>query len=844
MKSRILSLVKRYGVRHSCHSLGPRPYVNLDGSAFACLDRVVYDCGRVRLEGWSLGSSLILLSDQPDLVIENRFARADLQTAGVLSAAETDKPGFFVDIPWDGGALHLAVELDGCIHVLDVPFPQSRDWLASLPRVLPDLVWTLGSHPGDVMRVVTRNDDAARLRMRELLGLNTVMVSPRRTIADDLFTTPPVGDVPPPSPITVVIPVYNAFDLLPELLDRVARNTDLPAHVIVVEDASPDERVRPHLRDWAAGRTDGLVTVELLENPENLGFIGSVNRALAAALNRDGPVILLNSDAMVPPGWASRMIAPLLADPTVASVTPMSNDAEIFSVPSICRRIDLAPGTAEAIDAAARHMAPGSARAVAPTGVGFCMALNPAFLRRVPQLDTAFGRGYGEEVDWCQRVRALGGHHLGIANLFVEHRGGASFGSAEKLKLVARNNAMVAERYPSYDRQVQDFIHADPLNAPRLVLALAWAFATASEPLAIFVGHSLGGGAESYLKRRVAQEVAANGAAVVLRLGGPLRWQIELHGPEGAPQAATDSADLLRAIFAQAGARRLIYSCAVGDPDPVSAPTVLLDLVDPARDSVEILMHDFFPLSPSYTLLGSDGRFHGTPAADDTDPAHQAPRPDGTMASLAQWRAAWGALVTAADQVTVFSSSSRALVTAAYPDAAARMSLQPHDDVHPVPRISSRRSGANGIGVLGDIGFQKGAEMLQRLAPALAAQGGALAIVGKVDPNYAPPPEVPVHGQYDLSDLDRIATRYGIDRWLIPSIWPETFSYTTHEALASGLPVFCFDLGGQAEAVGRAPNGHVLPLALADDADGLAVALMRRSAAPDNQTLESQPAEV
>jgi glycosyltransferase involved in cell wall biosynthesis len=33
---------------------------------------------------------------------------------------------------------------------------------------------------------------------------------------------------------------------------------------------------------------------------------------------------------------------------------------------------------------------------------------------------------------------------------------------------------------------------------------------------------------------------------------------------------------------------------------------------------------------------------------------------------------------------------------------------------------------------------------------------------------------------------------------MIPSIWPETFSYTTSEAILLGYPVVCFDLGAPA----------------------------------------------
>ena len=92
--------------------------------------------------------------------------------------------------------------------------------------------------------------------------------------------------------------------MLQEALERVERHTDLPWRLILIEDASPDPQVRPWLRDWAADRDD----VTLLENERNLGFIGSVNRGLTLAMEYGDPVVLLNSDAFVPQGWASRLI--------------------------------------------------------------------------------------------------------------------------------------------------------------------------------------------------------------------------------------------------------------------------------------------------------------------------------------------------------------------------------------------------------------------------------------------------------------------------------------------------------------------------------------------------------
>jgi glycosyltransferase involved in cell wall biosynthesis len=109
------------------------------------------------------------------------------------------------------------------------------------------------------------------------------------------------------------------------------------------------------------------------------------------------------------------------------------------------------------------------------------------------------------------------------------------------------------------------------------------------------------------------------------------------------------------------------------------------------------------------------------------------------------------------------------------------------------------------IGVLGNIGLQKGAGVLRDLSRHLAQTGRArLVVIGNMDPSFALAGPAQVHGSYQISDIAGLVKRYDISHWLIPSIWPETFSYTTHEALATGLPVWSFDLGAQGEAVKRA----------------------------------------
>ncbi len=811
MINRVRGLFQRYAQIHR-HIEAPG-FGLTDGSEplQGHVDKVILAGSHVTFVGWSTADRILLTGADGQSVTRPDIPRQDV--ADVLRLPP--RVGFEISQPYGDGRFSLTVDSGGVNHSHDVaPIPVhhlKRNRRAMALRFL----WTVAKVSPLILRALRHNDPAARAAVKTALGLNAVpQAGPMET---GLFAGADQVAMPDPEPVTLILPVYNAFDLLPEVLQRVVDHTDLPWRMIVIEDGSSDANVRPWLTDWVATRERTHPgQIELILNPENRGFIRSVNTGLARAAQIGDPVILLNSDAFVPAGWASRLLRPMQTHDNVASVTPMSNDAEIFSVPAICQRMPLAPGQADAIDARARDFNPEALLTVAPTGVGFCMAMNPEFLAKVPQLDTVFGRGYGEEVDWCQKVRALGGRHLALPGLFVEHRGGTSFGSEEKLKLVARNNALVSSRYPDYDTEVQQFLSADPMVTARLALALAWAASRHDGPLPIYLAHSLGGGADKYLERRIADDLETTGRpSIVLRVGASMgRWQLELVSDHGTTAGVTDDFAFVETLLAPVTRRHIVYSCGVGDPDPVDLPDHLLRLQQDG-DTIEVLVHDFFMLSPSYTLLDADGIYRGPVEDSRQDPAHQAPQAGASTLTLPQWRQHWGVLMRAAQEIVVFSDDSRTQVLTAFPDLSKRIVLRPHQLLGNVPRIS-RPQGPRVVAVLGNIGHQKGAAVVREMGrridgtPDLYADL-SLVLIGNVDPAYMPPASVPVHGNYRLEDLPGLVARYGITDWLVPSVWPETFSYTTHEALATGLPVYAFDIGAQGDAVARADNGHAVP---------------------------------
>ena len=106
----------------------------------------------------------------------------------------------------------------------------------------------------------------------------------------------------------------------------------------------------------------------------------------------------------------------------------------------------------------------------APTGVGFCMLIKRACLNEVGYFDLeSFGKGYGEENDFCQRAIMLGWKNVIAADIFVWHYGGGSFGY-EKNQRITHAMAVINKKYKTYSQDVERFIKLDPLLEHRKIL--------------------------------------------------------------------------------------------------------------------------------------------------------------------------------------------------------------------------------------------------------------------------------------------------------------------------------------------------------------------------------------
>jgi len=93
---------------------------------------------------------------------------------------------------------------------------------------------------------------------------------------------------------SIVIPAYARWDLLHVLLYDLYKNCSLIEEIIVVNDKPDDADTRNGLAWW---QTSKMLPIEVIETPENLGFLRSANLGLKSAVEDN--IILISTDVRV-----------------------------------------------------------------------------------------------------------------------------------------------------------------------------------------------------------------------------------------------------------------------------------------------------------------------------------------------------------------------------------------------------------------------------------------------------------------------------------------------------------------------------------------------------------------
>ncbi len=245
-------------------------------------------------------------------------------------------------------------------------------------------------------------------------------------------------------PVTVVVPVYKCPDLLDRLLVSLEA-ASFAGGVILVDDHSPDRSTMDLCRKWAGPSAN----ITVISNAWNRGFAASVNAGIKAA-PADDDILVLNSDTVVSRHAVERLKKAAYSRPGVATVTPVSNAAGIFSLPRPKKNNALPPGWSVDFFADFLLFAAGAPYEIVPAGSGFCLYMTRRAIEDVGLFDQLlFDRGYGEDTDFCRRAAGKGFVNLVDMSTFVFHEREASFG-LEKKRLKRRNAGILKALDPLY----------------------------------------------------------------------------------------------------------------------------------------------------------------------------------------------------------------------------------------------------------------------------------------------------------------------------------------------------------------------------------------------------------
>jgi GT2 family glycosyltransferase/glycosyltransferase involved in cell wall biosynthesis len=274
-----------------------------------------------------------------------------------------------------------------------------------------------------------------------------------------------------PRPVLIAALFYRRPDLArrlaASLLPCAEELRAIKGEVLFIND-SPDDPDLSTALDEISAEIGEAFAWRILTNPQNLGFVGACNRAVAEAVDRGVDLLLLNSDTVVVPGAFSEMVRVSRLDPMIGFVNPRSNNATLATLPYQDRFRHAAPAEAEA---GWRQLAERLPQlSYVPTAVGFCLLIRWAILAEFGGFDEIYGRGYNEENDLIMRASRRGYRAVLANHAFVWHEGSSSFGKdADTVALEARNRAILLTRYPEYARLTEGYFTSPEQRAEMLL---------------------------------------------------------------------------------------------------------------------------------------------------------------------------------------------------------------------------------------------------------------------------------------------------------------------------------------------------------------------------------------
>jgi dTDP-glucose 4,6-dehydratase len=258
----------------------------------------------------------------------------------------------------------------------------------------------------------------------------------------------PISDQPK---VSIIIVLFNQAELTLECLRALENAIDVPAEVIIVDNASTD------LTGELCARTIGT---RVIKNHQNVHLLRAVNQA--AVVTRGDAILLLNNDTRVKAGSISAAYQLLKQEANVGAVggKVVLLDGALQEAGSIIWSDGSCLGYG-------RGRQPSDSEFQFRRDVDYCsgafLLVRRSLFEYLGWFDTAFAPAYYEETDLCMRIREAGFRVVYEPRVELSHfEFGSSQSSKAAIGLQVHNRTLFLERH----RTTLQKFHHNPEVAP------------------------------------------------------------------------------------------------------------------------------------------------------------------------------------------------------------------------------------------------------------------------------------------------------------------------------------------------------------------------------------------
>lgn len=604
--------------------------------------------------------------------------------------------------------------------------------------------------------------------------------------------------------VDIIVYAASVPSIIRTCLSSVVTNSE-HCRIIVVDDATEDGHIEEFLQQIVS--SGKRMEYRVLHNEEVQGVVRSIKKALSICSNSN--LVVLTTEAEVPPGWLERLMAPILKDTSVATASPFSNDVRLLNSLQIeafnplLSEIDV-----ETLDGYFKSLGPLQPTELQTGGADFCTA----YSRKAIDELFLFENDHHHSVlnNFSRRAIAAGYRNVLVPNLFV-------------------NRQVIPEDVETNSGHSSDAPFAiDPLEGrPRpsrevddsLQLLLA-ACAESDKNTIALLDFDIGGGSGLYSQSLIQFFIKSGYGLIHLKFvqqnqALSLYYLKEGQDPTCACIAETNEIDKLLCLFS---VEFIMVNQLITWPDPQN----IIAKVVYSNIPYLVFIHDFYYICQKYLLIDGTGNFCDIPS--DKNICKSCIKNSRTydhlwnnefpMDSPVDWRKKTQPFLSHAVKVICFSESSHRYLGRVFPELR---NLQINE--HFIPNSEDfkwntrrHRSQMLTIAIIGNIDQAKGKDIIIELvgSEAFRKLPVRLVVIGSMDRPIYDDGKLLIHGIYNRRELPFLLEFYDTSMVLIPSVWPETFSFTTSEALLLGYPVICLDVGAQAERIKMAGAGKVV----------------------------------